>query len=515
MLFLFHIFYVRMSMDAPKQEGEGGLDATQIGILQLNNMSYRKEPDIAVVVQRNSQSSFFLSSSYTPGSSMTAILNSGSSFINLRQSSLILDVRNTSKIAVGSTTGANAWFGVNGGSACNLIKRFQLISKSGVVLERIDNCNQLAATKVNYQYSKSWKESVGSLMGITQGDYFPVDATELKTVPPPAIAQLNWPGGTDTTGNTQRFIIPLYVFSTFCDSMGSLCPAQLMSGARVEILLESGPDALVSGYSTTSAADSSYLIVNCRLELESYLLTDAVMRAINQIAATQGLDVVTSTTQNTQSQRTSSQLVVDVAKSCSRALQVTYKERVPRGTASVANGYAPGSWFDPVASAALVPAGANSLAYANLPLEWQVRAGQLYFPQNSIRSQFTTTTAQADNELFMQTLRAFQKFNSGAMGQNASADTNVYQFRGRTLVAADTLVAQPGVFGGRAAFSLDLQRSSVLNSGIPLSNSRQLSITYNTTQAFVTSNTFNYLVDVFLTYQIIVRTFLSQAVLEV
>jgi len=37
----------------------------------------------------------------------------------------------------------------NGGSAANFINRIQIIAKNGVVLERIDNANQLAAAKIN------------------------------------------------------------------------------------------------------------------------------------------------------------------------------------------------------------------------------------------------------------------------------------------------------------------------------------------------------------------------------
>jgi hypothetical protein len=358
-------------------------------------------------------------------------------------------------------------------------------------------------------------------MGIASGDYdptvYPAVVSATPTVPP-GIAQLNWSAATGGVA-VQRFIIPLYVFSTLADSMNSLCPAQLLSGARVEILLAAPEGSMISGDSGSGAASTGqlgYLIKSCRFELESYLLTDSVMKALNQISATQGLEVVCATTQNTQAQRTGSQISVDVARSCSKALNVTYKERAPAGANAFANGYAGGNWFDPMGAAILTPdtTASGGYAYVNLPLEWQVRAGQLYFPQASIKSQYLTV-AQADNELLMQTLRSYQKFNSGVMGQNASASTNVFKFRGNSILAANQTYGAPGAYGGRAAFSLDLQRSSVLSSGTPLSNSRQLNILYNTTQFFVAAANFNYNVDVFLTYAIQIRTFLSQCVLEV
>ncbi len=492
------------SQQVGQDEGEkGGLSPSQIGILQLNNLTFKLEPDLAVVVQRNTQSSFFLSQQYAPGSTMTAIINAGSSFVNLRQSSLIIDVTNSSATA--------AWFGVNGGSACNFISRLQIIAKNGVVLERIDNANQLASTKVNYQYSKSWKDSVGSLMGMSAPDAVPV-ASVAPLGATQSTANLNqylsW-----AAGQTQRFVIPLYVFSTLCDSMGSLCPSQLISGARFEILLESPANSMIS-VATATSASMNYAITACRLELESYLLTDSVMKVINQVSATQGLEVIAATSQNTQSNRNSSQLVVDVARSCSRALHVLYKERPAPGANAVLQGYATGALFDPMASPYMTASATTVTGYQNLPKEWQVRAGQLYFPQSSIRGGQTPAIGQAEVELFMQTVRSYQKLNSGSMGQNASCSTTLAQFRGAqpTVLTATNGAAGAGM--GRYAYGLDLQRSAILTSGIPLSNSHQLSIMYNT-QYGVDTGTIQYLVDVFLTYQICIRTFLSQAVVEV
>jgi hypothetical protein len=474
-------------MQAQKRQNTGpvgdvedaGMSAAQIGILQLNNLTYKLEPDLAVVVQRNMQSSFFLSQSYAPGGTMTAIINSGSAFVNLRQSYLVMDVQNTSGLN-------DVWFGNHGGSAANFINRIQIVAKNGVVLERIDNCAQLAACKVNNQFGFDWHVTVGAAAGVTY------DA-----------ATLFWPNTA-----VQRFIIPLYLFSTLCDSMSTLCPSQLLSGARFEITLESASNSMLSDAGGALSA-LNYQITACRLDLESYLLTDSVMRVINDTAATQGLEVIAATTQNTQSQRTSSQIVVDVAKSCSRALSVIYKERPQKGTAATTNGYGALSSFDNVASAALVVGAGTGGAYSNQPIEWQVRAGQLYFPQSSLRSS-NGLSGQVENELFVQTLRAFQKFYPGAMGQYAGSSTKLPEFRG--VVAAGNGNAADG---SKACFALDLQRSAILTSGIPLSNSHQLSINLNTISSFVTSNAFNYNVDVFLTYQICIRTFLSQAVLEV
>lgn len=441
------------------------MSPSQIGILQINNMSYKLAPDVAVVVQRNVQSSFFTSQSYDPGATMTCIVNSGSAFVNLKQSYLVLDVLNNS--SGGAIENATSWFGSHGGSAANFINRIQIIAKNGVVLERIDNANALAAAKCCYM-SQSWVQSVGSLAGIAS-----------------SAAQLDWKSGSVANGaggKTLRFIIPLYLFSTLCDSMDALCPSQLLSGSRFEIQLESATKAMIS---EEAGKTNSYAITACRIDFESYLLTDSVLRVINQTAASQGLEVVAATTQDTQSQRTSSQIVVDVARSCSRALNVLYKERAPLATV----GYPATSLFDHMANAAITT--------NNIPSEWQCRAGQSYYPQSSLRNP-GTTVGYLENELYCQTLRAFQKL--APVGEKVSARTSLFDFRGTTASG-----------GSNACFALDLQRSAILTSGIPLSNSRQLSVFFQCTTS--PPATFN--VDVYLTYQILIRVFLSQCVLEV
>ena len=454
-----------------------GLTPSQIGILNINNLSYKLPDDLAVVLQRNVQSSFFTSQSYAPGATMTCIVNSGSGFVNLRQSYLVLDVQNTSVLSSGATT---CYFGNHGGSAANFINRIQLIAKNGAVIERIDNANQLAACKVNY-YSKSWQSSVGSLMGI-------VPANTGSTLTTAASAALGWTTG--APGATLRFMIPLYVFSTFCDSMGSLCPAQLISGSRFEILLESGANAMIA-QAVTNVTSLNYAITACRIDFETYLLTDSVMRVINQTAATQGLEVVSATTQDTQSQRLSTQLVLDVNRSCSRALSVIYKER----TANPGNNVQ----YDSMAS---LP-----IDGTNYPTQYWVRAGQLYFPQSTITGTANNASAgygavggKAEVDLYLQTLRCFQKLYSN--GLQDSAATSLQDFRG--------IAQSANVNGGsNACFALDLQRSAILTSGIPLANARMLSIQYTN------AGSGTYAVDVFTTFQIVVRTYISQCSIEV
>jgi hypothetical protein len=92
---------------------------------------------------------------------------------------------------------------------------------------------------------------------------------------------------------------------------------------------------------------------------------------------------------------------------------------------------------------------AASLDAASYISEWSARAGSLYFPQASIRG---IGPRQTSPELYAQTLRSVSKWHQ-TMG--VSAGVSESEFR-----------------QGSAAFGLDLERSNVQLSGIPLSNSR-------------------------------------------
>ena len=77
-------------------------------------------------------------------------------------------------------------------------------------------------------------------------------------------------------GDTIRFVIPLGCLSVFFNTCDQLVPAQLASGMRIELLLEDGKQAMVQSAATATA--SAFEISNATLNLQSYLLSDVVLR---------------------------------------------------------------------------------------------------------------------------------------------------------------------------------------------------------------------------------------------
>ena len=374
------------------------------GVISANSLEYNLKPDLSVTTSRTDTLQFFQSNTYSSGSTMVNILNSGSAYINGRTSVLILDVA--------STAGSPAFgFGPTG-SAANLINRITIMSRSGVVLERIDSSNVLSSIKMFYEHDKSWMDTVGRLAG--GGDVN--NATPVAAFANPLVST--------------RFIIPLCLISGLFN-YENLLPASLMSGLRIELVLASPITSL------QAAAAADYQITGCSIKLDSYQITDSITRTLNEAAASSGLEVVFKTYFTTVGTRTSDNLNFESRRSCSRALAVTYKEQVTRALYTV----------DPMATTAI------AAGYG--PTAVQFRAGSLYFPNSVISG---SAPPLASPEIQAMAFTAFNKYNTEPVSSNV-VGSGVYGYATNSVIAT-TL---------ERSTALEL-------SGIPLSNSRTLAL---------------------------------------
>ena len=116
------------------------------GVLGLNGLSYMLTPDMSVSVSRSLTRQFPQQQIHSPRDVMTFVLNTGSNFIDAADSFLSIDVENTYS-GGGTATDRVVWFGVNGGSACNLFSRISITSRSGQSIERVDRNNQLCSIR--------------------------------------------------------------------------------------------------------------------------------------------------------------------------------------------------------------------------------------------------------------------------------------------------------------------------------------------------------------------------------
>jgi hypothetical protein len=302
------------------------------GIIAVNGLSYKLPPDLSVAIQRNNQSQFFQAQNYGSGATAVCVFNTGASYVDMRRSYLVVDVQNTSTPSGGvGATPTYSWFGPNG-SACNLFNRVMIQTRSGAVIERVDNANQLASARLYMEHDRSWTgepfvnskynvylasgsqtgipdnsgqtvsgtASVTSTAGISENRFLsslgtaqvygaqPLVAgntlvqsvsTTATTVTTTASLANNykeaWAGPiTGTDGDIRRFCIPFGELSPVSRYSQSIWPASLCSGLRLELLLEQPANAMMS----LAANDViNYKITNIRFVAECYQLSDMVL----------------------------------------------------------------------------------------------------------------------------------------------------------------------------------------------------------------------------------------------
>ena len=126
---------------------QGEDSSAKASILAVNSLIYTLQPDLSVAVSRTMTKMYPQAQKHTSRDSMVFTLNSGSAYIDFKDSYLSMDVKNNS---TGGTAASSAFFGTSGGSACSLINRLTISSRSGQIIERIDRVNQLCAIRNNY-----------------------------------------------------------------------------------------------------------------------------------------------------------------------------------------------------------------------------------------------------------------------------------------------------------------------------------------------------------------------------
>ena len=429
-------------MDEKQQDS-----SVKASILAVNNCVYQLQPDLSIAVSRTMCKQYPQAQQHAPRDTISFILNTGSAYVDFKDSYLELTIVNKST----GGTEHKAYWGPNGCSAANIISRLTISSRSGQVLERIDNANLLSAIRVNYEKSPVWAEyGPGSAAGVGNT----ADA-------------LDWDDG---EGSRVRFVLPLGMISPFFDTCNQLIPCQLSSGMKIELLLSSASEALVM---KNAAATPSYLVSSCSLNLQSYLLSDVVMRTLSEMSSSSGLELVHETVYSAIGQRTSTVVNQEFSKACSRCLKAIYHERPTASQDTTVSKFAAVSWSD------LTPG-----LYVCQEQQW--RLGSQYFPNTSIRGDSCRETAP---EIYTAALQAFGAF---------------------TKSDPVTYVSEKQFRNGAAIFAQSFERSSVLSlAGQPTSNSRVISFSAKFADAATARET-----SVFVFYTQLIRIFSSNCVIE-
>ena len=332
-------------------------DSVRSGLVSLNKLDYTLSPDLSVCVSRAYKRHFAQQPNYTPSQRSIIILNSGSDYIDPKNTSLVFSVTNkgTHDVTFGN------------GSCANLIRRIVLTSRSGDELERVERVNLLAPVLDRYEHSEDWVSTIGGCQGYRDKATVKANAADIAV------------------NDTNRYVLPLGSICGLFRSFDRLLPSMLCSGLRLELEWET---AAVAFQSLDAGAVPSYEITRLEVSADSYTLTDSVQRSLNETASLSGLEIVFASYFNTQSStNTNSALQINIRKAVSRALGVIMK--VTDNIVSVGN--------DSTASTPW------------LFTQLQARVGALYFPQQPLQGD---NVADVSREMYFHSMRGFNKIGT-------------------------------------------------------------------------------------------------------
>lgn len=331
-------------------------DRTIMGDLDYNDLLYQAPENLTLRVHRTQRQMKADRTSYSPSDTCTIRFNTGSDYIDPKNSYLSF------KLAVDA--GA-ANFGI--GSAINVIRSVVVRTKSGIEADRFRRVNLYKAHELRFSKSADWLKRQGSLLGYGSTD---------------ALLETN-PTATGITPTAVKYLIPMAELCGIFNPVGAakLMPAALASGLEVELTFESAALALKEG----SATVASYTITDPQVHLEAVRLTDSTQRVLNQRAAKEGLSYVYYRYHTSEIDAASTSLTHRVALSVGQAIDAL--AIIVNGTAAVGTD--------------------NMSSVAHNVTDWYYRIGQLYYPAT------TLTDDAAGRESYFQALKCFDKLHLG------------------------------------------------------------------------------------------------------
>jgi hypothetical protein len=217
-------------------------------LMSANDVHYQEQPAVAATTRRTLARIPALKDAYTDGDVMIINMETGSDFVDGCSSFLNFKV----------TTSETAALSSEYSSALDLFREVVVYARNGTELLRLPFFNVWSRTALQLQNSQEYLNTVASAFGY--GD----TATD------------------HATGTT--WSIPLkHLSDLFCSNQK--LPPQLVSGMRIEIVLESAQKA----FDWDNENAHSYTVSEIVLLADTHTMTDAISRKIMSDSASEGL----------------------------------------------------------------------------------------------------------------------------------------------------------------------------------------------------------------------------------
>jgi hypothetical protein len=266
-------------------------------LLQVNQLSYRLPPQLSIASKVTHVIDYAQQSSYTSGDTVLFDCQTGTQFIDPKESYLLL------KIDPNLTGGS---FG--SGSVCNIFERIVVRTKTGKELSRVESSNLLNRISDRYGKPQTWVDTLGKVQGYSNYTSATVYADNIPLA-------------------GKYFTIPIQSILPCMNPVGAkLVPPNLMSGLRIELTLARPIDAMVAVNTTVGLVAYDYDVVKPEIHWKTYTLADQFARKIQEMSNS-GLSYLYKEHFHTILSTAQQQINFDVKKACSKCLKATVLTR--------------------------------------------------------------------------------------------------------------------------------------------------------------------------------------------
>lgn len=264
------------------QENSVASESLSNSLLQVNKMLYKMPPSLGITARRHHVIDFSQQSSYNAGQTMVFDIQTGSYFIDGKNSYLRLNIIPDQDATFGS------------GGATNIISRVVVRTKSGKEWCRCEEFNLYIRNVLRYTCNENYLNRTARSYGYTNDGTGAVSAN----------------GGDGTL-----FTIPLWLIP--CFNQDKLLPPQIMEGLRIELTLASVNTALVND----GVAPTTYSVKNAEIHSDAFDIADQFKRKVAEMSARQGLILVHKEYfhSNVGTLAQSTAYNFDIKKACSKA----------------------------------------------------------------------------------------------------------------------------------------------------------------------------------------------------
>jgi hypothetical protein len=402
---------VQQTVDTSNTEYGESIDSD----LLMNNLIYEMPSSMSLAVSRQHVLQYPQRSSYPVSRSSTVVFdwNSGNAFVDPNNSLLKFKL-----VATGVPGAIEVIPTFGNGSALNLIHECRVRSRSGVELDRTENINVYNKYRIDYQKTQQWKNTIGKSFFVEGGTDYPIfnTANTLET----------------------EIVIPLTELCSFFRSTkaGQILPAQLVSGLRIELSLESIQKAFVDpgGW---FGANGKLSIEDIHMSLDTVMLSDECSKLLNLESSNSGLEYCYERVYNYSNTFVSpSNFTLQMSKAVSQAV---HSFAIVQNNASVNSGLLDSFESEPYKIK-----------------NWQWRLGAQYYPHIPVVSDTSAKVSKKGNEAYMLALASCDKMRKNY--QESSVTLNDFSLNKAIL-----------------AVSLEKNQSLAV-SGLPSNNSRQLEL---------------------------------------